>query len=98
MTLPQNLTEGHDEWAKGRGESANRGMRKKGPSDIRGLPRSRSYTDEQIRQAGIQVARMAPDEAEELLSMLGITQHLTGKESLTAVSAVAASFDTRRRK
>lgn len=41
------------------------------------------------------VALNAPEQAEDLLSMLGITQHLRGEGTLAYVEELPASYDTR---
>lgn len=97
MTLPVNLTEDDGEYVKQRGESVNRTVRKHGPRSLNSeMPKTWKLTDDDVRKAGIQVAANAPEEAAELLEMLGITQHLTGQEKLQVVNT-ATGFDRRKR-
>lgn len=96
MTLPFNNTEDPSRSAAKRSETVSRGGTKRAPSTFsKELPNTRKLSNASIRKAGIMVALNAPEQAEDLLSMLGITQHLRGEGTLAYVEELPASYDTR---
>lgn len=97
MTLPENLTNDPVDYAHRRARAAAPGQRKRGPSNFaKDLPKTWRLSDKDVRAAGVTVCRMAPEQAEELLSMLGITQHLNDGEQINVTGALD-SFDRRKR-
>ena len=75
MTMPENLTATAEQRAAGASPYVTMSQPKGAPGLMKILPKGRNLSSGDIRKAGAQVMRHAksPEEAAQLLSMLGIT-------------------------
>jgi len=99
MTCPENVTNPASKRSAERSVSNSKGVATPGISVFaKEAPATRKISDVQVKAAAITVIRNVPaDDVPELLAMLGITDHLTGKELMSPRAGVTPSFDHKQK-